>query len=74
MSKNNIHTVPRGNRWGNKAEGAKKVSKLYDKKSDAVKAGRDQAKSNKSEHSIHNRDGKIGSKNSYGKDNHPPKG
>jgi hypothetical protein len=33
-----------------------------------VKAGRDLARSRKTEHVIHNLDGKIGERNSYGND------
>lgn len=69
-----VHTVPHGDGWANKREGSDKVSKVFDTKSPAQKAGRTTAKREKTEHFIHNKDGKIGEKNSYGNDPHPPKG
>jgi hypothetical protein len=50
------------------------VDKNYDTKAEAQRAGRDTAKRDQTEHLIHNQDGKIGSRNSYGKDPYPPKG
>ena len=40
----------------------------------AQAAGRDAAKRDKTEHIIHNKDGEIASRNSYGNDPYPPKG
>jgi hypothetical protein len=72
----NIHTTyskDAGN-WRNISEGASKPSKVYDTKQEAQSSGRQSARNNHVEHLIHNQDGKIGSRNSYGKDPHPPKG
>jgi hypothetical protein len=41
---------------------------LHDTKDEAVKAGRELARNRKTEHVIHNVDGKIGERNSYGND------
>lgn len=71
---NQIHTVSRPGGWGNLKAGASKVSKIYDTKAQAQAAGRKTSISQKAEHIIHNADGKIGSRNSYGNDPHPPKG
>ncbi len=74
MAKNNdVHTVPKksGKGWVNKVNG--KVVSRHNKKSTAKKKGRQVAKDNKSEHRIHNMDGKIGECNSYGNDPNPPK-
>ena len=43
-------------------------------KAAAQAAGRKTAINQNAEHIIHNKDGKIGSRNSYGNDPHPPKG
>lgn len=69
-----IHTVHRPGGWGNLKAGASKVPKLYKVKSQAEAAGRKTAMNQKAEHIVHNLDGKIGSRNSYGSDPHPPKG
>ncbi len=42
-------------------------------KEEAVEKGRRLAMGNKSEHYIHNMDGTIGKRNSYGNDPNPPK-
>lgn len=72
--KKDIHTVPHGDKWANRREGAPRVSKLYDTKKEAQAAGRDMARRDHVEHYIHNRDGRIGERNSYGRDEYPPKG
>ena len=75
MTKNKqIHTVPRPGGWGNKRSGASKVPKIYPTKAKAQTAGRKTAISQKAERIIHNKNGQIGIRNSYGKDPHPPKG
>ncbi len=71
---NQIHTVRRPGGWGNLKAGASKVGKIYPTKAKAQAAGRKTAISSKSEHIIHNVNGKIGSRNSYGNDPHPPRG
>jgi hypothetical protein len=63
-----IHTVPAGERWENKRAGENTVLSKHDTKADAVAAGRQQAMSDKAEHIIHERDGTIGERNSYGSD------
>lgn len=69
-----IHTVHRPSGWGNLSAGASKVPKIYPTKAEAQAAGRQTAINQHAEHIIHNEDGKIGSRNSYGHDPHPPKG
>lgn len=71
---NQIHTVSRPGGWGNLKAGASKVGKVYKTKAQAQAAGRSASMKLNSEHIIHNADGKIGSRNSYGNDPHPPKG
>lgn len=74
MSKKNIHTVPHGDGWANRREGASRVSETFDTKQQAQQAGREAARRDNVEHLIHNKDGRIGERNSYGNDPFPPKG
>jgi len=71
MAKKSVHTVPSGNRWANKQGG--QVTSQHKTKANAEVAGRQQAKQGHTEHVIHNKNGQIGEKNSYGGDPCPPK-
>jgi len=68
-----VHTVPNphGKGWVNKYDGAEVSHHLT--KDNAVERGRDIARDHHTEHNIHNTDGTIGRKNSYGNDPNPPK-
>ena len=68
-----IHTIHRPGGWGNKSAGASRVAKIYPTKAAAQTAGRKTAINQKAEHIIHNKNGQIGSRNSYGNDPFPPK-
>lgn len=74
MAKGDVHTVPHGDGWGNKVEGNKRVSNTAPTKAKAQDKGRGMARKNESEHLIHNKDGQISARNSYGNDPYPPKG
>lgn len=70
MSGKNVHTTystSAGN-WRNISEGASKPSRVYETKAEAQAAGRQIAINNKVEHVVHNQNGQIGSRNSYGND------
>jgi hypothetical protein len=74
MSKRgNVHTVPNpgGNGWVNKVDG--QAVSHHHRKDTASEAGRSITRQNRAEHTIHNRDGRIGEKNSYGNDPMPPR-
>lgn len=73
-SQKQVHTVHRPGGWGNLKAGASRVGKIYATKAQAQAAGRKVAVNQKAEHIIHNLNGKIGSRNSYGNDPHPPRG
>jgi hypothetical protein len=61
--------VHRDGRWINEIEGQHApVGDGYDRKEDAVRAGRDAAMTRRVEHMIHNLNGRIGERNSYGHD------
>ena len=63
-----VHTVHRDGRWFNEVEGNDRASSSHDTKDEAVQRGRELAQANKSEHLIHNQDGTIGERNTYGHD------
>ncbi len=76
MAGKQVHTTynkTAGN-WRNVSAGATKPAKVFDTKAQAQAAGRQQAVNQKTEHLIHNQDGKIAQRNSYGDDKFPPKG
>lgn len=75
MAKKNIHTVYNKDRkmWETKKEGQAKPLSSSHKKSTAMEKSIREAKKVKAEHVIHNKDGKISDKDSYGKDPNPPK-
>lgn len=68
MTKKNVHVTHRKDdgKWQVKKEGNEKASKLVDTKKEAEKVGRELAKKEKSELVIHNKDGKISDKDSFG--------
>lgn len=74
--KKNIHVArAKNNRdWAVKSAGSTKAYRNVSTQLEAIAIGKSIAKHNKSELLIHGRDGKIREKNSYGKDNFPPKG
>lgn len=74
MSKKNQHVVPHGNQWAIKGEGNGKYTLITDKQSEAIDAAKAIAQNQQSELFIHNREGQIRERNSYGNDNFPPKG
>jgi Uncharacterized protein conserved in bacteria (DUF2188) len=63
-----IHTVYRDSQWLNEVEGKGPIRGKFATKAEAQDAGRKRAKRDKTEHVIHNRDGKIRGRNSYGAD------
>ena len=72
--KKSHHVVPNpGGGWNVKRAGAKRASKNFSKKYEAVKWAREVSKRQKSELYIHRTDGTIQRKASHGKDSNPPK-
>jgi hypothetical protein len=76
MARGWIHTVHDANKgnWRNEVEGGQPIRGSFRTKDEAVKAGRTRARRDKTEHVIHKLDGKIGSRNSYGRDDPRKKG
>lgn len=73
MARGWIHTVHKNGQWVNEIEGGQVLS-THSTKEAAVAAGREEAKRRKTEHVIHNLDGTISERNSYGPDSFPPRG
>jgi hypothetical protein len=63
-----VHTVFRRLTWLNEIEDADELPGSYTTKEVAVSAGREEAIERKTEHVIHNQDGTISERNSYGND------
>jgi hypothetical protein len=73
MASGAVHTVHKDGSWVVEVEGGGVLS-THATKAEAVAAGRLQAMARKTEHVIHNEDGTISEKNSYGDDPYPPPG
>jgi hypothetical protein len=73
MSRKNVHVVPHDDGWAVKKEGNDRASSVHPTQKEAMDAGRNIAKTERSELVIHGRDGKIRDSDSYGNDPHPPK-
>lgn len=63
-----VHTVHKDGQWLNELEGGSAFGGSYATKEDAVAAGRARAQQDNTEHVIHNQDGTIGDRSSYGND------
>jgi hypothetical protein len=68
MAEGFVHTVHADGKWRNTLEGSDALPGTYETKTAAVEAGREEARRRKTEHVIHNEDGTIGERNSYGAD------
>jgi hypothetical protein len=64
-----VHTVYRDGRWVSSLEGDQApLPDFFETREDAVDDGRAEARRRETEHVIHNQDGSIAERNSYGKD------
>ena len=63
-----VHTVHSNGRWTNTIEGDQSSLDAFDTKDEALEAGRAEARRRQTEHVIHNEDGAIAERNSYGND------
>ena len=69
MADGYVHTVYKDGQWTNTIEGENGGgSKSYSTKEEAQAAGRDLARQRQTEHVIHNQDGEIAERSSYGND------
>ena len=72
MSKN-VHVVPGDQGWNVKVEGGAQA-RHFRTQDEAIRAGRNLARDNRSENIVHGRDGRIRQRDSYGHDPFPPRG
>jgi Uncharacterized protein conserved in bacteria (DUF2188) len=68
MAAGYVHTVFRNSAWISEVEGGGQLDGSFPTKEEAVGFGRDEAIDRKTEHVIHNMDGTISERNSYGND------
>jgi Uncharacterized protein conserved in bacteria (DUF2188) len=68
MATGDVHTVPHRGGWANRVEGKSRISSTHKTKIAAQKRGREMAILRKVEHLIHNQNGSISERNSYGRD------
>jgi uncharacterized protein DUF2188 len=68
MAEGFIHTVFKDGQWVNEVEGGETIGGVHATKEEAVSSGRARAEQDRTEHVIHNQDGTIGERSSYGND------
>lgn len=73
MAGKNQHVVPYKNDWAVRGEKNSRVTSVTNTQAKAIDIARQIAQNNKSEVVIHNRQGIIRDKDSYGRDPNPPK-
>ncbi|HMH32637.1 MAG TPA: DUF2188 domain-containing protein [Puia sp.] len=74
MSRKNQHVVPFGDQWAVRGEGNDRLTRITETQSEAINVGRNIAENQQSELFIHNRQGQIRERNSFGNDPYPPRG
>ena len=68
------HVVPHEDGWAVRKGGAARVTEIFDTQYEAIERGIEIAKNQETELAIHDRQGRIREKNSYGNDPFPPIG
>jgi hypothetical protein len=68
MAEGFVHTVWKDSQWVNEVEGGAEFGGPYADKEGATAAGRARARQDQTEHIIHNQDGTISKRSSYGND------
>lgn len=74
MSKTEVHVVPSPESGWRVKSGKEQLAPTFRTKAEAVAAARDWARQRKAELVVHNKDGRIAWKNSYGNDPRRSKG
>ena len=69
----NQHVTPKGDKWQVKGEGNTKATYITNTQKEAIEKAIMISKNQSSELFIHNREGRIRDRNSYGNDPCPPK-
>ncbi len=73
MSHRNQHVVPRPEGWAVRGEGNSRDTSHHGTQAEAAHAARDIARNQRSEVVIHDRQGLIRDRDSYGNDPNPPR-
>jgi len=68
-----VHVTPRPDGWAVIREGNKKASSVLPNQEQAEKKGRNIARKDKTEFYLHNKQGQVRERDSYGSDPYPPK-
>lgn len=74
MARKGQHVVPNGDKWSVRRAGSLRASGTYQTQREAVDKARDLARNQQTELYVHDRDGRIRERSSYGQDSFPPKG
>ncbi len=75
MPKVDTHRItPIDNGWSLKRDGASRRTGIFKTKKEAIAHGRSISRNQNTELVIHNRNGRIGQKDSHGNDPFPPRG
>lgn len=74
MEKKGQHVVPSGGKWSVRRSGAARASETFGTQQEAITRGREIARNQRTELYIHDRDGRIRERNSYGDDPFASKG
>lgn len=74
MPGRNQHVVPREDGWAVRGEGAQRDTTQHPTQAEAIDAAREIARNQGSELFVHNRQGRIRSRDTYGGDPFPPRG
>ena len=74
MTHKNQHVVPHDDKWAVRGAGNSKVTKQFDTQREAIEHARGIATNQQSEVLVHNKQGQVRERNSYGNDPFPPKG
>jgi hypothetical protein len=72
--KRGVHVTPRGNKWAVIREGNQRATSLHDTQKQAETKGRETARRDKTEFYLHNQQGEIRERDSYGSDPRSSKG
>lgn len=68
MPEGDIETYHADGKWRNRIEKLEELPGEFDRKDDAVREGREEARERRVEHIVRNLDGAIGERNSHGHD------
>ena len=71
--KPDVHVTPKGGQWAVMREGNERASSLHDTQAQAAEKGKEIARKDKTEFHLHDRQGQVRDRISYGNDPNPPK-